>query len=323
MRGHMRRAAQVSVSGAAWLGFALRRCSQRPGVSGALSPRSPWTGQLRSRARSLPHRACPRPWRPGWTRWIQPGQHQRPEPHSGLCSRSSPTALRAPAPAPQATLLGPTAPLLPGEPAGAIKDFRPLLAPQPPPPPGGQRTSEARGKQQKRAPVCSQGSLSPPRGAVTPRGGADATPSHLPWERRTRAKPRAWPPPRSRGAAAGQTAGARPAVPGLPGASARRGEAASAGRLSPTRLRPAGRARGDTEQHRVPCPGSPAVGPWPAALAAPPSSSVPLPGRWLQPAPLRSGPAGQLRPLQGGTRNPGSQRLSAGWGGRGGQGGRA
>lgn len=41
VRGHMRRAAQVSVSGAAWLGFALRRCSQRPGVSGALSPRLP------------------------------------------------------------------------------------------------------------------------------------------------------------------------------------------------------------------------------------------------------------------------------------------
>lgn len=179
MRGHMRRAAQVSVSGAAWLGFALRRCSQRPGVSGALSPRSPWTGQLRSRTRSLPHRACPRPWRLGWTRWIQPGQHQRPEPHSGLCSRSSPTALRAPAPAPQATLLGPTAPLLPGEPAGAIQDFHPLLAPQPPHPSGGQRTSEARGKQQKRAPACSQGSLGPPRGAVTPRGRRHAFPPAL------------------------------------------------------------------------------------------------------------------------------------------------
>lgn len=179
MRGHMRRAAQVSVSGAAWLGFALRRCSQRPGVSGALSPRSPWTRQPHSRACSLPHRACPRPWRPGWTRWIQPGQHQRPEPHSGLCSRSSPTALRAPAPAPQATLLGPTAPLLPGEPAGAIQDFHPLLAPQPLHPSGGQRTSEARGKQQKRAPACSQGSLGPPRGAVTRRGRRHAFPPAL------------------------------------------------------------------------------------------------------------------------------------------------
>lgn len=187
MRGHMRRAAQVSVSGAAWLGFALRRCSQRPGVSGALSPRSPWTRQPRSHARSLPRRACPRPWRPGWTRWIQPGQHQRRKPHSGLCSRSSPTALRAPAPAPQATPLGPTAPLLPGEPAGAIQDFHPLLAPQPPPPQVARGPVRPEGSS-RRGPQPAARAPWAPHVALWPRG-ADATPSHLPWERRTRAKP--------------------------------------------------------------------------------------------------------------------------------------
>lgn len=190
-----------------------------------------------------------------------------------------------------------------------------LLSPRPPP--GGQRTSEAQGKQQKRAPVCSQGSLSPPRGAVTPRGRRHAFPPALGEKNLGKAAQEqgrgSWPDGRceARGptaarsiCSAGRSCLGGPAVTHAP---------QTCGAC----------ARGHWEQHRVPCPGSPAVGPWPAALAAPRSSSVPLPGRWLQPAPLRSGPAGQLRPLQGGTRNPGSQRLSAGWGGRGGRGGRA